>query len=451
MPLLVGNSESEGISPLVRKNNLSLAEIYEFSNLKIASKKAQKGKTKYSEVIQFNKNEFLNLVIIYILLRSRRYTTGEYRTKTIYEPKERIIYILNYIHRVVQHALINKIEPIINSMLIKDTYSCIKGRGMHKASLRTIEFIRRNKYCLKMDIRKFYPSINHDILYSLFERKFKDEGLLWLLKDIIYSFPGETNAPIGNLTSQVFGNFYMSPLDRYVKEELKIKDYVRYCDDFLLFSNNKEELRNAKYLITKFLREKLKLELSKSDLFPTSRGVDFMGYRHFSSFILVRKSTAKRIKKRLPKLLVLFRENKIPIDIFRSIIESHIGWVSWANSYNFIKSTKLLEIKGEVMAKFSEIATENDKNLRKLEGSSVKIEDWLDKQIKITAYRIEPSKFSDKNGKPKNRIGFEFYYERTPRVIFTSASTLIYLIQKYYSSEGLECKIVRRNGQLMLE
>ncbi len=270
-------AESEGFSPLVRKFNLSLQDIYEFNNLKEASRKARKGKMKYSEVQLFNKYEDWNLLKIWYLLKHKKYKTGDYRIKIIFEPKKREIFILEYLHRVVQHALIRKIEPIINSMLIKDTYSCIKGRGMHRASLRTIEFVRRNNYCLKMDIRKFYPSINHDILYSLFERKFKNKDLLWLLKDIIYSYPGETNAPIGNLTSQIFGNYYMNPLDKFVKEELGIKDYIRYCDDFLLFSNNKEELKQAKFLITNFLRENLKLELSKADLFPVSRGVDFMG------------------------------------------------------------------------------------------------------------------------------------------------------------------------------
>lgn len=103
------------------------------------------------------------------------------------------------------------------------------------------------------------------------------------------------------------------------------------------------------------------------------------------------------------------------------------------------------------MAKFSDIADENDKNIRKLEGDSVKIEDWIDKPIKITGYRIEPSKFSDRTGKPKNRIGFEFYHEGVPHVIFTSSGTLLYLIQKYYQKDGLECKIIKRNGQLGLE
>lgn len=438
---------------MAKRNKLSLCAICTLSNFRIASHKASLGKTKYSEVQEFLENEDANIIKLIESLLNRLYTTGEYRTKTIYEPKERIIYILEYIHRVVQHALINKLEPILTSMFIKDTYACIQDRGIHKASLRTTEFIQYNEYCLKMDIRKFYPSIDHDILYSMFEHKFSDEGLLWLIKDIIYSFPGQTNIPIGNLTSQWFGNFYMSALDRFVKEELKIKCYLRYCDDFLLFSNSKDELNRAKHKIIKFLKEKLHLTLSKCDLFKTSRGVDFVGYRHFKNYILLRKSTAKRIKKRLPKIYEKYKAGIISPDEFRSIIDSYLGWAEWANAYHFIKSTKLLEYRSEVMAKFSEIAEENDKNLRKLEGESVKIDEWVNKPIKITNYRVEPSNFKDKYGRTKNRIGFEFYYEGTPRVIFTSASTLLYLIPKYCrKDEPLECKIVKKSdGQYVLE
>lgn len=283
-----------------KRYNISLAEVCLLSNFKLASEKSSKGKSNYEEVIEFNKNEENNLVKLSDDVLNQRYTTGKYRKKIVYEPKERIIYILNYPHRVVQHALINKLEPIFVGMFIKDTYACIKGRGMHKASLRTTEFIQHNKYCLKMDIRKFYPSINQDILYSMFERKFKDKGLLWLIHDIVFSFPGHKNIPIGNLTSQWFGNFCMAALDRYIKEDLKIKCYIRYCDDFLLFSNDKAELQRAKFAIIKFLKEDLDLELSKCDLFPVSRGVDFMGYRHFKDYLLLRKSTAKRNKKKLP-------------------------------------------------------------------------------------------------------------------------------------------------------
>lgn len=435
----------------IKSNVVSLKIVATLGNMMIGSHKAQLGKKKYNDVIEFNKNEEANVKQLGDDLLNRKYTTGKYRKKVIYEPKRREIYILSYPHRIVQHALINILEPIFVKSFIKDTYSCIKGRGMHKASKRTTEFIQYNKYCLKMDIRKFYPSINHDILYSMFERKFKDEGLLWLLRDIVYSFPGETNIPIGNLTSQWFGNYYMSALDRFVKEELKIKCYIRYCDDFLLFSNDKAELNRAKYAIIKFLDEKLKLKLSKCDLFPVSRGIDFMGYRHFKNYLLLRKSTAKRNKKKLPKVYEKWKQGKISNDKFRSILDSIIGWAEFANCYHFLVSIKAYEYRREVMAKFSEIASENDKNIRKLEGNSVKIEDWLDKSIRITAYRIEPSKFCDRQGKPKNRIGFEFYHEGVPHVIFTSSGTLIYLIQKYYQKDGLECKIIRRNGQLLLE
>nr|DAX39300.1 MAG TPA: hypothetical protein [Caudoviricetes sp.] len=436
---------------LVKKYNLKLSDISTVENVGLASHKASLGKTKYTEVQEYLQDEANNNNNLIKGFNDRTYHTGKYRTKKIYEPKERDIYILDFQHRVAQHALINKLEPILTNMFIKDTYACIKDRGIHQASLRTMEFIRDNDYCLKMDIRKFYPSINHDILYSMFERKFKDEGLLWLIKDIIYSFPGETNIPIGNLTSQWFGNFYMTSHDRFVKEQLRIKDYLRYCDDFLLFSNDKSELNRAKFQIIDFLKDNLRLNLSKCDLFKVNRGVDFLGYRHFRGYILLRKSTAKRIKKCLPIIYEKYKAGIIPPDEFRSIVDSYIGWAEWANAYNFIESTKLYEYRSEVMAKFSEIADENDKNIRKLEGKSVKIENWLDKPIKITAYRIEPSKFADKNGRQKDRIGFEFYSEGVPYVIFTSSSNLIYLIRKYYVKEGLECKIVRRNGELVLE
>ena len=436
---------------MVKRHGNLYGRLCSWDNLLLAHQRAARHKKKYTEVMQFEDNLEENLKELQNELITCTYHTGEYRQKIIYEPKERTIYILHYKHRVAQWALMNIVEPIIEKMFIKDTYSCIKNRGMHKASLRTTQFVNSCKYCLKMDIRKFYPSVDQDILYSLVERKFKDKKLLYLFKDIIYSYPGGKNMPIGNLASQILGNYYMDRLDKFVKEVLKCKCYVRYCDDFCLFSNDKEELKNFKYLITDFLDKELKLTLSKCDIFPVSRGVDFMGYRHFRGYNLIRKSTAKRVKRQLPIIYKKGLNGELSVGRFRSTVDSILGWIDWADSYNFIKSTKILQYRSEVMAKFSEIATENDKNLRKLEGNSVKIEDWLDKPIKITGYRIEPSKFNDNKGRPKNRIGFEFYSEGTPHVIFTSSGNLIYLIQKYYTKEGLECKIVKRNGQLCLE
>lgn len=315
-------------------------------NIELAYKKAKKKKTSYTAVKKFSKNEKQNLEIIRQSLINKTFKTAHYNEKIVYEPKERIIYVLPfYPDRIVQHALINILEPIFVGMFTKDTYACIKNRGIHKASERTSDYVKNNKYCLKMDIKKFYPSVDQNILYKLIERKIKDKDVLWLIRDIIFSFEGGKNVPIGNLTSQWFGNYYMNELDKLVKHDLKIKDYVRYCDDFCLFSNNKEELNNAKKVITRFLETELELKLSKCDLFPVSRGVDFMGYRHFAKYKLLRKSTAKRVKKRVPKIVEKYNTGRISKDVFRSQIDSTIGWVKWANAYNFMKKTKLLEYR----------------------------------------------------------------------------------------------------------
>lgn len=286
------------------------------------------------------------------MLINQTYKTAPYNQKTIYEPKERIIYVLPlYPDRIVHHALMNVLIPIFTKMFIKNTFACIKDRGLHKGSILTTKYVQNYKYCLKCDIRKFYPSINHDILYQQCERKFKDKEILWLLKQIIYSIEGETNVPIGNLPSQWFGNFYMTPLDRYVTEELGITAYLRYCDDFCLFSNDKAELNEAKKKIEIFLRDKLKLKMSKCDLFKTTQGVDFLGYRHFKTYKLLRKRTAKRVKKRLPAILRKYKEGKITQDRFRSCIESTYGWINWANTYNFQLKLKLSEMRELAYAK----------------------------------------------------------------------------------------------------
>lgn len=331
---------------MVRKYGNLWDRITSLENLELAFQKAKKGKTSYTAVTKFEEDKDNNLKKIREDLLNKRFKTSKYQTKTIYEPKERTIYVLPfYPDRIVQHALINILEPIFVGMFIKDTYACIKDRGLHKGSVRTTEYIKRNKYCLKCDIRKFYPSVNHDVLYKILERKIKCKDTLWLIHDIIYSFEGEYNVPIGNLTSQWFGNLYMNELDRYVKEELKIKDYLRYCDDFCLFSNDKSELNEDKKLIIDFLNNNLKLNMSKCDLFQTSQGVDFLGYRHFKNYKLLRKRTAKRITKKLPKVLDNYRNGTMTQDSFRSTVESILGWINWANTHNFKLKNKILNMK----------------------------------------------------------------------------------------------------------
>jgi hypothetical protein len=207
-----------------------------------------------------------------------------------------------------------------------------------------MEFIRAagpGAYCLKMDIRKFYPSIDHDILYEIVHRKIKCPDTLWLLEDIIYSIPGGKNVPIGNYTSQWLGNLYMNELDQFLKHEMKIRQYIRYCDDFILLHQDKRYLRTVAEKIETFLAERLDLKLSKNDIFPVRQGIDFLGYRHFPDHILVRKSTAKRIKRRMQELPRQLARGEITSDQYRSSIASTEGWLLWANSHNFKKSLGL--------------------------------------------------------------------------------------------------------------
>ena len=243
----------------------------------------------------------------------------------------------------------NVLEPIWDSYLINDTYACRKGKGQHKGSTRCMEFVRKNKFCLKCDISKFYPSIPHAELKILIRRKIKCKKTLALLDEIIDSVDTPTNVPIGNYLSQWFGNLYMHPLDNFIKQDNRIKCYIRYCDDFLLFSNNKDELKLMAKKIEDFVVNNLKLKLSKCNLLPTSQGIVFLGYRHFpQGYILIRKTTVRRMKRNLKKLDYAIDTNKISKLRATSKIGSIYGWLKWANTYNLQKSLKLDNFKERI-------------------------------------------------------------------------------------------------------
>lgn len=298
-------------------------------NFALALHDSQLGKKKQKQVIEFNKNPEVNLENIRQDVINGRFHTSEYKSMIIFEPKKRVIYKLPYNpDRIVQHAIMNVLKPIIEGMFIYDSYACVEGKGQTKASRRCSEFVRRNKYCLKGDIHHFYPSINHDILSEMFHNKIKDEKFMQIVDDVIYSFEGETNAPIGNYTSQWFGNFYLTKMDYFIKQELKVKDYLRYCDDFILFSNDKVFLHDCRRKIEKFIWDNLKLTYSKAFVFNTKQGVDFCGYRTFGKYLLLRKSTSKRLKRRV-KIYDKYEEKRRNASIM-----STLGWLKHCNSHN---------------------------------------------------------------------------------------------------------------------
>lgn len=319
-----------------RHGNL-FPQIADPANIYKAYTKARKGKRWQDTVQRFERSLNSNIAAIHAALTDKTFTTSSYTQKTIHEPKERIIYKLPFNQdRIIQHALMNILEPIWDALMIHDSYSCRTGKGIHAGSRRTMEFIRKTKhgYCLKMDVRKFYPSINHDLMFNIVKQKIKCKDTLWLLHDIIYSFGGGYNIPIGNYTSQWLGNLYMNELDQHLKHEYHVKNYVRYCDDVIILHEDKAYLHEIAEASTEFLSDRLDMQWGKCDVFPVSHGIDFLGYRHFPEKILLRKSTAKRVKHRLNRLPSLLDRNEITQDQYRSSIASTMGWLKHANAHN---------------------------------------------------------------------------------------------------------------------
>jgi RNA-directed DNA polymerase len=314
-------------------------QIIDAGNIEIAIRKAKRGKTEKHNVKKFMMNYDANVKKIQQLLLSGSFTTSQYQTKTVYEPKQRTIYILPFNpDRIVQHAIMNILEPIWDKLFISDSYACRTGKGVHSGSIRTSEFVRKYNYCLKCDISKFYPSVDQNILFNIIQQKIKCVKTLGLLQDIINSFPGGKNIPIGNYTSQWFGNLYLNELDQTVKHHYRIQGYLRYCDDFCLFHDSKTVLNDLANKIRIFLWDRLRLTMSKCDVFPVSQGVDFLGYRHFRDKILLRKSTAKRVRARVKHMPAALLSGRISEGQFISSLASMAGWIKWANAYHFRKS-----------------------------------------------------------------------------------------------------------------
>jgi len=310
-------------------------KIADLDNLRLAHQKARRRKSWHRAVVRFEQDTEGNLQRIQESLIEKTFTTSPYTIKEIFEPKRRLIYVLPFSpDRIVQHAIMNVLEPIWDGLMLPTSYACRRGMGVQAGSRQVMEYARRYRYCLQGDVSKFYPSMDHAVLSGIVRQKVKCRDTLWLLDDIIHSIPGGTNVPIGNYTSQWFGNLYLNELDQWIKHQHHVKAYLRYCDDFCLFHDDKAVLRGLAGEIRTFVADRLKMRLSKLNLFPVAQGVDFLGYRHFRNYILLRKRTAKRVKARLRALPGLLAAGRITPERYRSSIASTMGWIKWANSRN---------------------------------------------------------------------------------------------------------------------
>ena len=331
-------------------------------NFELAYKNSLKKKRKQKQIRIFNENPEENLEAVRQMVIRGEFHTSEYKQREIYEPKRRTIYKLPYSpDRIVQHAIMNILKPILVNLMIENTYACVEERGPLKAGMKSAEYVRKNRYCLKCDIHKFYPSINQKLLSEKFHRIIKDDKFMEIVDDVIFSFPGGYNCPIGNYLSQWCGNFYLSFLDNYVLHELKPRGYVRYCDDFMLFDNDKEKLQDCKKKIRQFLETELDLRFSKAEIFDVKQGVDFCGYRYFKKYVLIRKSTAKRIKRRFKKI------NKeidtVDVEHAEGQVASGNGVLKHACSYNFRQSIDYDGTEKKIKERKNELDSKRRNNL----------------------------------------------------------------------------------------
>ncbi|MBU0530716.1 MAG: reverse transcriptase/maturase family protein [Nanoarchaeota archaeon] len=341
-------------------NNL-YEKICSLENLRKAYKKARKGKSKRHYVIFFESDLQNNLLNLQKELIGLTYHPGPLKTFVIRDPKTRVISASDFRDRIVHHALCNIIEPIFDKTFIHDSYASRKNKGTHKAIERFDQFKRKITgngrivsnskdnnmvvgYVLKADIKHYFDSVDHEVMLKIIERKIGDKKVLWLIKKILDNHNTKTpgkGMPIGNLTSQIFANVYLNELDNFVKHKLRIKHYIRYLDDFVIFDRNKEKLQVYKKQIVTFLKTiKLELHSEKSTVIPLHKGINFLGFRIFYHHKLLKKSNLRLFRKRLVEL----EESYICGEISKEkLLEKINGWMEYARQGNTHKLRKNYE------------------------------------------------------------------------------------------------------------
>ncbi len=317
------------------------SQICDFDNIHLAYLKARRAKRYKHEVLKFSQNLEENLINIQNHLIWKSYKPSPYKYFTVYEPKERLIAALPFTDRVVHHALCNIIEPIFERSMIHDSYACRVGQGVLSGVKRTTRFIRDahrrwgKVYCLKADIKKYFPSIDHEALKIIIRRRIACPETLNLIDTIIDSTGDERGLPIGSLTSQLWANVYLNELDHFVKENCRIKYYIRYMDDIIIFHFSKNYLQYILSTIASFLRDVLRLALNgKTQIFPLwRRCVDFLGYRIFPEYRLLRKANVKRTRRKLCKFARLYAAGIMNLSEITPSVMSWLGHAKHADTH----------------------------------------------------------------------------------------------------------------------
>ncbi|MDX2099058.1 MAG: RNA-directed DNA polymerase [Leptolyngbyaceae cyanobacterium bins.59] len=337
-------------------------QVIDFENLLRSARQAQAAKRFRPNVLDFNYHLEEELICLQRELQTNSYKPGAYRTFQIYEPKPRLISAAPYRDRVVHHALCNVIVPLFERTFIHDSYANRKGFGTHRALKRFVQFARSTRYTLQCDVRKYFPSIDHEILKTILRRKIKCPETLNLIdliidqsnpqEPVIEYFPGDDlltpcqrrrGLPIGNLTSQFFANCYLNGFDHFVQETLKVRRYLRYVDDFSLFSDDRGFLADARRAIETYLETlRLRIHPIKSQLFETRIGANFVGFRVLPTgdtfpravHIRVRNDNLHRGRHRLKRLSQEYANGRVTLDHMERSFQSWMAHLEHGDTWH---------------------------------------------------------------------------------------------------------------------
>lgn len=298
------------------------------------------------------------------MLLKQTYKHGKYQTFTVYDPKKRTILAANLTDRVLHHAVYDVLTPLIDTKFIYHSYACRINKGQHKAIDQAQKWCRNSQFFIHLDVKKFFASINREILLSIIKRTISDKRIVQLLEETVHSsikhnffkphqqlslfdepvltndFPtSQKGIPIGNVTSQLFANWYLNELDQYVKHQLKINKYIRYMDDFVVFANSKEELVKAESEIKDFCAKELQLDIHPSGgATPVNKGLSFLGFRIFASHRRVKTASLLRFKNKFQAINTQYDEaNEKDVFLYYQRIQAWNAHASKANSFQLRK------------------------------------------------------------------------------------------------------------------
>lgn len=331
-------------------------KIISSENLFSAWDKFKSDKQKKQDVQQFEWNLEKNIFQLHRDLEQKTYKHGPYVSFYIHDPKQRQIHKAIVRDRILHHAVFNVLNPIFEPTFISNSFSCRVSKGTHKgvdSLYKKLRQVSRNGFepcfALKCDIKKFFETVDHSKLLSIIHKKIKDKDTVWLLEEIVESFSSrhttifrKKGLPIGNLTSQLFANIYLNEFDQFVKQELKIKDYIRYTDDFIILAKDEAILENLIVPIRAFLSDELHLELhpKKVSIRKFNQGIDFLGYIVLPHNRLLRTKTKRRIFRKLRKRVNEYKVGVISKQMLKQSLQSYLGVLSHADAYKISNKLK---------------------------------------------------------------------------------------------------------------